>query len=208
MDLARIVPRHSAVLLNVHRITVGLRHFVMWRKERWSLMNDASFGVANEWGPSLAEELGGPSLADELQGPSLAEEFQGPSPTATRPASPEAIGPSDALLDECSALCTEMDVSIALRAPVVDGCGADDADLLRVLMQLRDDAQECGALLHECRRQTRQLETLWQHRRQELDAYVDAAQRPVPKRIVDTTIFWNEAPFYASLKTPECAMKL
>lgn len=144
------------------------------------------------WDWTWGGPIGGSTLAEEL----------GASDAACEEDKVDDVGPSDALLDACAAQCAEMDVHIQLTtlpresAPAIDG----DAELLRRLMHLGDDAQECGALLHECRRQTRQLASLWEHRQQELASYAEAAERRV--RVPRLEGFdWDEAPIYACLES-------
>ena len=69
-----------------------------------------------------------------------------------------------------------------------------------LLMHLGDEAQECGALLHECHRQTRQLASLCEHRHRELASYAEAAERRVRVPRGDDAV-WDEAPIYACLES-------
>ena len=78
----------------------------------------------------------------------------------------------------------------------VDG----DAELVRLLMHVGDEAQECGALLQECHRQTRQLVSLCEHRHRELASYAEAAERRVRVPRGDDAV-WDEAPIYACLES-------
>lgn len=147
------------------------------------------------WDWALAAPMGGSTLADELGA-------SGASNAACEEDAMDDLGPSDALLDACAAQCAEMDVYMQLTtlpresAQAVDG----DAELLRLLMHLGDDAQEYGALLHECRRQTRQLASLWEHRHQELASYAEAAERSVRVPRFEDFV-WDEAPIYACLES-------
>ena len=133
--------------------------------------------------------------------------------------------PSDTLLDKCGSLCTDMDVVIdasMLCAHVWEKereGDTGDAAMNALLIQLQDDAQERGTLLHELRRQVRQLEFLWERRRQELSVYEDAAatqrqgcdgikNHSTHAQVLDDIrrVFWNEAAFHACLETPACCL--
>ena len=144
------------------------------------------------WDGAFGPPMGGSTLADEL----------GASDAACEAAMVDELGPSDALLDAWAAQCAEMDVYVQLAAVpresvrAVDG----DAELVRLLMHVGDEAQECGALLQECHRQTRQLVSLCEHRHRELASYAEAAERRVRVPRGDDAV-WDEAPIYACLES-------
>lgn len=144
------------------------------------------------WDGAWGAPMGGSTLADEL----------GASDAACEAAMVDDLGPSDALLEACAAQCAEMDVYVQLTAVPRESARAvdGDAEVVRLLMHLGDEAQECGALLHECHRQTRQLASLCEHRHRELASYAEAAERRVRVPRGDDAV-WDEAPIYACLES-------